>query len=86
MNVHEILPNDNINAQAKHFLCVCMSGWLDRTFYPVRILGEQIFIENYSAVIQKGIHGMVHLDSTHFLWDNCTTDYLKHGMTEGFAF
>lgn len=66
----------------------CLSGWTDRQYsiYPVRILDEQIFIESYSAVIQNGIHGMVHLDSAHFLWDNCTMDYLKHGMTEGFAF
>lgn len=66
----------------------CVAARRDRQdeIYPVRILGEQIFIENYSAVIQKGIHGMVHLDSVHFLWDNCATDYLKHGMTEGFAF
>lgn len=48
---------------------ICLAGWLNRQneIYPVRILGEQIFSENYSAVIQKGIHGMVHLDSAHFL-------------------
>lgn len=50
-------------------MSACLSGWTGRQdqIYPVRILGEQIFIENYSAVIQKGIHGMVHLDSAHFL-------------------